>query len=204
MKLAIQKTSSAPAIHGEGIELTNWLLILCGIYTLAAANEYWLLNWLKSDFNISLAIFAALLQNFSWPVQLIFYRRERELLPEPRVITPAMYKSYFILGTLSALITITRTMGIVNLPATIYAIVANTEIVFETIMTKVVLGRSISKLQILAVSLVICGVMISLYDPTTNQYGENDNVSQGTLISGVVLSLCSRLASSLNTILADR
>jgi drug/metabolite transporter (DMT)-like permease len=192
----------------DKLAASNGLLFLCLTYTVAAANEYWLLNWLSSIYDIKLPIFAALLQNASWPIQIIFYRIERkkhfiETLKE-RVVTPAMFKSYCILGGLSAFITLTRTMGITSLPPTIYVIAANTEIVFETIMTKVILRKTVSYLQLLAVSLVLGGVAVSLYDPTTGQYGSNENVSQEALLVGMMVSLLSRLASSLNTILADR
>jgi drug/metabolite transporter (DMT)-like permease len=188
----------------EKLVITTTLIVLCVIYTIAAANEYWLLNWLKCEFDISLSIFAALLQGASWPIQAIFYSIERSKLSTPRVITHSMYRSYLVLGLLSAVITLTRTMGIVSLPPTIYAIIANTEIVFETMMTRIILKRTISKLQMLAVALVIAGVMVSLYDPHTGKYGEEENVSQHALVSGIILSLASRFTSSLNTILADR
>lgn len=184
------------------------LVILCIIYIAAAASEYWILNWLSQLYDVKLPIFAALLQNASWPIQIVFYKMEREKYfienLQPRFVTMKMIQSYIILGALSSFITLTRTIGITSLPPTIYVICANTEIVFETIMTKVVLKRTISYLQLLAVSFVITGVLISLYNPKTNKFGDNDNVSQQTLLLGVVVSLSSRLASSLNTILADR
>ena len=189
---------------GENFALSGGLIALCVVYTGAAANEYWLMNWLKSDFDIALSIFPALLQNASWPLQIVFYARARAALTTPRVVSEEMYRSYIVLGLLSAFITLTRTMGIVSLPATIYAIVANTEIVFESFMTRFILKRPVSKLQMLAVALVIAGVMISLYDPHTGTFGENDNVSKHALFTGIILSLASRFASSLNTVLADK
>jgi drug/metabolite transporter (DMT)-like permease len=163
---------------------------------------------MREIYGIKLAVFAAILQNASWPVQIFFYKeaRKQHLLEtkSERIITPAMYKSYGILGILSAFITLTRTMGITSLPASIYVICANTEIVFETIMTKVVLGREVSWMQLIAVGLVVSGVSISLYDPKNNRYGDGDGVSQTSLLLGVTVSLLSRFASSLNTILADR
>jgi len=196
--------SANAKIHGN-------LLLLCTTYTIAAANEYWLLDWLSSLYDVRLAIFAALLQNASWPVQIFYYRREKEAfnshpdnLGKPRIITPEMYKSYFILGFLSGFITLSRTMGITSLPPTIYVICANTEIVFETIMTYALLKRAVSIYQLASVALVLSGVMASLYNPITERYGENQNVSQEVLLVGVAVSLFSRFASSLNTVLADR
>jgi drug/metabolite transporter (DMT)-like permease len=184
------------------------LIIYCLVYTLAAADEYWVLDGMRSLYGIELAIYAALLQNASWPIQIFYYRKAREQYlienKTERIVTPQMYKSYTILGVLSAFITLTRTMGITSLPASIYVICANTEIVFETIMTKIVLGREVSWLQLISVGLVLSGVLVSLYDPSSNAYAQASGVSQSTLLVGVMTSLLSRFASSLNTVLADR
>lgn len=184
------------------------LLIFCLVYTIAAADEYWVLDWLRELYGIKLAVFAALLQNASWPVQIFYYLNARKQhLAETgseRQVTKSMYKSYIILGILSAFITLSRTVGITSLPASIYVICANTEIVFETIMTKVILRREVSYLQLASVVFVLAGVSISLYDPKKGRYGDGQGVSQTQLLTGVFMSLLSRLASSLNTILADR
>jgi drug/metabolite transporter (DMT)-like permease len=96
--------------------------------------------------------------------------------------------------------------GLSQLPATLYVICANTEIVFETIMTKVILKRSVTNIQTTAVILVISGVCISLYNPNTGSYGGEHDASNkpSTVLIGVFLSLFSRFCSSLNTILAER
>lgn len=88
----------------------------------------------------------------------------------------------------------------------IYAIVANTEIVFECIMTKVYLRREVSMLQVIAVSLVIAGVLVSLWNPVTGDYGstDDDGYDSSDLLFGLGVSVVSRVASSVNTILADR
>jgi drug/metabolite transporter (DMT)-like permease len=195
------------SISIEKNEISLELLWNCLVYTIAAASEYWLLNWLKYSFDIKLAIFCAMLQNASWPIQAIVYYFERKTFEKnngPREITPFMYRSYFILGALNAVITLTRTIGLTSLPPTIYVIIANTEIVFEAFMTVVVLRRKISAYQIVSVVLVIAGVMIALYDPKSNKYGSNEDVSHSTLVVGVIVSLASRFCSSLNTVLADR
>ena len=104
-----------------------------------AGSEYWLLSWLNFIYDIRLPIFFAMLQNASWPLQglvYLFEKKKFEASSGPRTITPQMYKSYFILGSLNAMITLSRTIGLTTLPPTMYAIVANTEIVFEAIMTK--------------------------------------------------------------------
>ena len=118
------------------------LILNCVLYTGAAAAEYWLFGWL-AIFGIKLPIFSALLQNASWSVQILFYNLERKKLSTiaPRIITNDMYRSYIILGLLSSFITLTRTIGLTSLPPTIYVICANTEIVFETFMTRIVLQR---------------------------------------------------------------
>jgi drug/metabolite transporter (DMT)-like permease len=190
----------------EKVQITPGLIGLCFAYTIAASNEYWSMNWMKSNFGIKLAVFFALLQNASWPAQIYFYFSERSHLPsgETRIITKAMYKSYFILGALAAFITLSRTMGIASLPPTTYAIVANTEIVFESFMTIFILKRPISKLQAAAVCCVLSGVMVSLIDPATGKFGDVGGVSHDELVSGIILSLASRFSSSLNTVLADR
>eukprot|EP00386_Alphamonas_edax_P006190 GDKI01020120.1.p1 GENE.GDKI01020120.1~~GDKI01020120.1.p1 ORF type:complete len:411 (-),score=28.44 GDKI01020120.1:586-1818(-) len=184
------------------------LLMYCVIYTIAAADEYWVLQWLGDIYGIKLAVFAAILQNASWPVQAYFYWKAKKQYAlehkSERVVTMSMLRSYCVLGLLSTFITLTRTMGITSLPATIYAICANTEIVFEAVMTKLILRRKVSNLQLLAVGLVLSGVFVSLYNPTLGSYGDDTHVSQNALVIGVVVSLASRFASSLNTILADR
>lgn len=180
------------------------LAALCFVYTIAASNEYWLINWMNSWFSIRLAIFFALLQNLTWPLQILFYWYMRNQEVARREITTDMAKSYLILGSLSCFITLSRTVGLTTLPPTIYVICANTEIVFETIMTKIILHKDVNSLQVTAVLFVIVGVSISLYNPVSKRYGHNENIDQSYLFIGVILSLASRFASSLNTISAEK
>jgi drug/metabolite transporter (DMT)-like permease len=192
----------------ERHEINSTLLFYCLVYTIAAADEYWVLDWMRELYGIQLAVYAALLQNASWPVQVFYLRKEwrnhAASTGSERVITSSMYQSYFILGLLSAFITLSRTVGITELPASIYVICANTEIVFETLMTKLILRRKVSWLQLLSVAFVCAGVLISLYDEQSNTFARSDKVSASSLLKGVIMSLASRLASSLNTVLADR
>jgi hypothetical protein len=192
---------SVPEDHPK---INNALLLYCVCYTVAAANEYWVVNWLKGK-DVDLPIFMAIVQNASWPVQLMFYRWELAKLDTPRIITPQMYRSYAFLGFLAAFIGLSRMYGLTTLPPTLYVICANTEIVFETAMTKIILHRSISWFQYLAVFLVLGAVVLSLYNPTDQVFGQGDSKSSTQVIlTGVGLSLASRFASSLNTILAEK
>ena len=180
------------------------ILVLVVGYIFAASFEVWGLNWLKFVYNIEFAIFAALLLNSYWPIQYILYQRELKKLDEPRVITTEMYKSYVILGSLAAVISVTRCYGIVNLPPLLYVVTANTEICWESFMTYFILGRHIDRYQKLAVLMVLAGLTISVLDPDEgdNSASEDDNPQEQ--VAGVVLSLISRFLSSLNTILAER
>ncbi len=117
------------------------LLIMCIIYTISAANEYWLLNWLDSSFDVKLPIFCAILQNCTWPLQACFLIHARVNSVEERVITKSMMRGYLILGSLSSVITLSRTYGITQLPATLYVIFANTELIFEALLTRYYLKR---------------------------------------------------------------
>jgi hypothetical protein len=110
----------------------------------------WVVNWLKV-YGVNLPIFMAIVQNASWPVQLLFYYWEVKKLNEPRIITNQMYRSYLFLGTLAAFIGLSRMYGLSALPPTLYVICANTEIVFETAMTKFILNRDVTIFQYVAV-----------------------------------------------------
>lgn len=188
----------------ERNDLSSHLVWYCVVFTFAAASEYWLLNFLRYSFNIKLAVFCAILQNASWPIQLIYYLRARQDSFEERHITQNMLRTYGVLGTLNAVIGLTRTIGLTTLPPTMYVIAANTEIIFEAGLTAFILRRPMSIRQIASMLFVISGVLVSLYDPKTNKYGENENVSQHALVFGFVISLVSRFVSALNAVLADR
>ena len=177
------------------------LIAACASYTVAASSEYWIVYWFK-DKGVNLPIFFALLQNALWPYVLWSYYRERQKLPEPRVLTPKQYQSYFILGMLSSFISLARMYGMSFLPPVIYIIVASTEIVWETIMTRCVLMKSVSLLQYFAVLVVIISVPLSIYNPTPGADSFED--SNKSKLKGILLGLSSRFASSLNTILAER
>lgn len=156
----------------------NYVLsALCCSYTIAAANEYWVVNWMKM-YGVNLPIFNSIVQNASWPLQLFLYRRAVSKLDEPRIITPTMYKNYAFLGTLAAFISLSRMFGLSALPPTLYVICANTEIVFETLMTKFILKRAVTWMQIAAVTLVIAAVAISLYDPDNHRYGSGEGTGE--------------------------
>ena len=184
-----------------------YLLLISCAYVVAAANEYWLVNWFKLN-GVKLPLYFAILQNSSWPIQLIIYLRECATLPEKRVISFEMMKSYGILGCLAAFINLTRMIALANLPPVLTVICSNTEIVFETAMTVFVLKRSVSNFQLSAVALVITGVIVALYNPSTHVFGGtssgSSHSSQTTFATSVALSILSRFASSLNTILAEK
>jgi len=186
---------------------SNLLMILVVCYTVAAANEYWLINFLKQE-GVSLPILFALLQNSLWPAQLVGCMRARRQLKVPRVITIDMYNNYLVLGLLSSFISLSRMIGLSVLSPIVYVICANTEIVWETFMTRTLLKKKVTSLQYSAVLLVLLAIPLSIYDPATKSFGqENDDESSGGtsgLVLGISLSLASRFASSLNTILAER
>jgi drug/metabolite transporter (DMT)-like permease len=127
-------------------------------YIFSASFEIWGINWLKSVYRIELALFSAMLLNAYWPIQYILYRYEVSKLPEGRVVTAEMYRSYAVLGGLAAAISVTRCYGIVSLPPLLYVITANTEICWESLMTYFILGRHIDRYQKLAVLMVIAGM----------------------------------------------
>lgn len=151
-----------------------------------------------------------IIQNASWIIQLAYYYREVKKLTTPRVITAEMRRSYLFLGCLAAFIGLSRMYGLSSLPPTLYVICANTEIVFETAMTIIILHHSVSLLQYAAVILVIAAVVKSLYNPIDHSFGNggnynsNNKISTKSILFGVGLSLASRFASSLNTILAEK
>mgnify|MGYP003387045547 CR=1 FL=1 len=182
------------------------VLVLCCGYILGASSEIWSINAMKSVYNIDFAIFAALLLNSYWPIQTILYYNLSKKQLTKRIITKDMKQSYLILGFLSAAVSLTRCYGIVNLPAILYVISSNTEIVWESMMTYFILGRNIDSYQLTAVLFVILGVIISLYDPKTGTLGDpkEHTDDRRQILIGLGLSCISRFLSSLNTILAER
>jgi hypothetical protein len=199
-----QRKVSVLSVPEDHPKMNTALFVYCVCYTVAAANEYWVVNWLKEK-DVNLPIFMAIVQNASWPVQMLFYYWELQKLKTPRIITAKMYRSYFFLGFLAAFIGLSRMYGLSSLPPTLYVICANTEIVFETAMTKLILKRDVTFLQYIAVFLVLSAVILSLYNPNDNVFGQGDsNSSTEYILIGVGLSLASRFASSLNTILAEK
>lgn len=189
------------------IHFSRELVYNCIVYTIAAANEYWLIDWMGSLYGIHLPVLCAMLQNASWPIQLALYYRHRKAYEGKhgeRIITRQMYKSYIILGGLNTIISITRTVGLTSLPPTLYVIIANTEIIFEVMMSRILLEKPANRLQRIAILFVMTGVLIALYDPVNHKFGSNQSISQNTLLVGVFLSLLSRFTSALNTVLADK
>jgi drug/metabolite transporter (DMT)-like permease len=190
------------------------LIGACITYTLAGSLEYWLLNWLSSIFSIRLPIFSALIQNSSWPLQAVVYyfqRKSQEKLNGPRTITRQMHSGYIILGSLNCIISLCRMIGLTTLPPTVYVVTANTEILFEALLTRFYLGREVSCLQICSVICVILGVTISLYQSNSSRPSNDDDgddkrsgATELSIVWGVLISVFSRFASSLNTVLADK
>jgi drug/metabolite transporter (DMT)-like permease len=201
--------SSSPKSDTSDSTIPYYLLLISTTYVLAAANEYWLVNWFK-QIGIKLPLYFAILQNSSWSIQLIVYLRELRTLPETRLITYEMYRSYVILGCLAAFINLTRMFSLATLPPVITVICSNTEIVFETTMSIFILKKEVSRMQYSAVGLVLLGVLIALWDPTSQTFGgglssgSSSSASSGILLLAVGLSISSRFASSLNTILAEQ
>ena len=118
--------------------MMNYFLVSGIVYTISAASETWLINWLKINFFIELPIFLGILQNSGWPISLLIYMLSNDR--KSRNITSIMYRNYLILGILASFVSITKVSGLTTLPAVLYTIASNTEIVFETVMTKVSLS----------------------------------------------------------------
>ena len=209
------RTKSTTALRKFGLNpsvkmySTRLLLSLSAIYTFAAANEYWVVSWFK-QYGVNLPIFFALLQNCLWPLQIAGYLKARKQLESPRVITGAMYRNYLILGLLSSFITLSRMYGLTILSPIVYVICANTEIVWESLMTRVLLKKAVSWLQLVAVGLVCAAIPLSIWDPEGDSFGSDDTADSSvgvsgisSLVFGISLSLASRFASSLNSILAE-
>lgn len=206
-ELQVTRSKTAAA---ELSDHPSYLLAISTSYLLAAANEYWVVNWFKL-YGVRLPLYFAILQNSSWPLQLVIYLRECDTLPEKRVISPKMYQSYAILGCLAAFINISRMFSLATLPPVLTVICSNTEIIFETGMSIFILKQSVSTFQYTAVVLVLLGVLIALWDPVSCTFGGGQqnssgsgHISQGLLLMAVCISIVSRFASSLNTILAEK
>jgi drug/metabolite transporter (DMT)-like permease len=203
--VVLKKPSAA--VSEEKNEISPELVYHCTMFILAGASEYWIFAWLREMFQIRVPILSAIIQNSTWMVQGMNYARERKAWEKrngPRVISSSMYQAYILLGVLNAATSLSRTIGLTSLPPTLYAVIANTDLVFQALLTKLVLGRALSVLQIGAVVCVIAGLLISLYDPIAKKYGSNENISEAQLITGVTIALFARLTGVLNTVLADR
>ena len=197
------------------------MFCVCACYIFCAAAENWIVNLLK-NLGVSLPILFCIIQNSTWPVLLVQYHFERSLLPEKRELNPSMLRNYMILGSLASIISLSRMFGIITLSPIVYVVCTNTEIVFETIMTRLLLNRRVTFLQGVAVLIVLFAVVVAVYDPETNQFGSGGNndsssmssttsesssissKSDNTFIFGVTVSILSRFLSSLNTILAEK
>jgi hypothetical protein len=181
------------------------LLSLSMAYIISAANDYWLINWFES-LGVDLIIFFAIMQNTSWPLQLYLYQRELRSLDEPRRLTGAMLRSYLLLGLLASIVSVSKTIGIATLPAVLSVICANSEIVFQTVLSRTVLAKPVSLLQLCAVILILMGVIVSIYTPgkgfSNDDYTSNN--SSFTLVAGIAWTLLSRFLSSLNSVLAEK
>ena len=182
------------------------VLILGGGYILSASSQIWSINAMKEIFNIDSVILSALLLNSYWPIQCILYYNLIQKSSITRVLTKSMYTSYMILGLLASAVSITRSYGIVNLPAILYVISSNTEIVWESMMTYFILGRNIDSYQCIAIIFVLSGIVISLYNPKTYTFGEseNENYTNLQIITGISTSCLSRFLSSINVILTEQ
>jgi drug/metabolite transporter (DMT)-like permease len=195
------------SIQGISQEFSLEMVYNCISYTLAASGEYWIMDWLNYLFDIRLPVLSAMLQNGSWPIQLVTYKYQLDRYNEKneqRVITRSMYRSYCILGLLNTVVSISRTVGLTTLPPTLYVIMANTEIIFEAFMSSTILGRKLNVWQYTSISFVLAGVVIALYNPVSHKFGSYEHISDNNLMIGVFVSLLSRFVSSLNTVLADR
>jgi drug/metabolite transporter (DMT)-like permease len=195
------------SIQGISQEFSVEMVYNCISYTLAASGEYWIIDWLNYLFDIRLPVLSAMLQNGSWPIQLVAYKYQLDRYNEKnehRVITRSMYRSYCILGLLNTVVSISRTVGLTTLPPTLYVIMANTEIIFEAFMSSTVLGRKLNVWQYTSIGFVLTGVLIALYNPVSHKFGSYEHISNKNLMIGVFVSLLSRFVSSLNTVLADK
>jgi drug/metabolite transporter (DMT)-like permease len=203
-------TSDGPR-HPDAADTYSWfdLIPLCAAYILAAANDYWVINWFKQLGIDRVVVFLAIVQNCGWPINVLIYRREVQASGEPRVVTAAMYRSYLIMGILASFVSVSRAIGITALPAVLSVTCANSEVVFQTILSRILLNKKISNLQYFGVGLIIIGVVVSMYIPGVGFGDTSGGMEAGSLstlgwTAGIIVSLASRFISSLNTVLAEK
>jgi len=181
------------------------LLVFSFTYALAAGSETWLVKWLQAS-GVSLIVFFVLLQNASWPLLLYLYgRARREVADERSLGLSRRWRVLILLGVLSSYVSLSKMIALTSLSPIIYLVCSNTEIVWETLLTRFFLKKDISLLQLLAISLVVVAVPLSVYDDDDDDGSSSSDDQTGlTQVLAVAFSLSSRLASSLGVILSEQ
>ena len=182
-----------------------YLIFLISIYTIAAASENWVVQWFKID-RVNLPILFALTENLLWPIELFRYIQLQKTLAKetPRLLTTKIIASYIALGIIASFTILCRLFALSLLPPVIAVITSASGVIFETAMSKFVMNRLVTYYQYTATYLIICGIVISFYNPNTNAFLGSFNASKKyDLAVGSTLMIVSSLGAATNIAVAD-
>lgn len=152
---------------------------------------------------VSLVILTAMLLNAYCLIQAPMYLCMRR--GTGRVLTWRQLGGYAVIGSLAAAVTGTRSFGLNALPASVYVVCATSDLVFNTILSKIFLGKSFTLFHYAAVAIALAGiVLVATEDSKSNKYDCDGDTCADDFLPGILMTLGSALCSAINAVLADK
>ena len=173
------------------------LLFLCVMYCFASASEVLLVKGLN-HYDVEMAVLTAMLLNGYWPVQLVMYAALRNKHPT-RPLTFRVVKGHIIIGAVAALVSLLRCIGLVGMPGSVYVVISCSDVIFNTMLSKLFLKKKFVSLHYVAVALT----MLAIAMLGRHSVASNTEPPEPIPFWPVCSALGSALLSAVNSVLSE-
>ena len=181
------------------------LLVAACCYCYAAGAEVLLVKVMNSKpVSVLLPLGTALLLNGYWPLQGLMYAVVWKNTAQPRPLTFKLVRGYAVIGSVAALVSGLRCIGISYMPGSVYVIISTADLPINTLMSKFLLGKSFEPLQYVSVLCAMAGIAVCM---TGSQSDKAHTCDGDSCIDDwapyITAALLSALCSAGNSVLGE-
>ena len=135
------------------------LVVLAGLYCLASASEVLLVKGLNQQ-TVEFPVLTSALLNGYWPLQLAMYFLLLCRADDPRYLTWPILRGYLVVGFIATGVSLLRCYGLNGLPGSTYVVISCSDIIFNTLLSRLLLKKKFSVYHYAAVGITVFGILL--------------------------------------------
>jgi hypothetical protein len=130
---------------GAATGVHTLLIVICG-YCVFSTAEVVLIKSLDR-WHVVMPVWTCLCENGYWMLQGAMYRYVSKRTPDARPVSFRAARGYMVIGTVAGATSLLRCVGINGLPGSVYVVVSCSDVVFNTLLNKVFLKKTFTRLH---------------------------------------------------------